>query len=335
MYPAFFVKPIKNCFTFSTGAGLTAEELKANLQMRKLLDKILENFPWWEDIHGFWRTNPSYNMVFSTADPGQDFAAEAQQYFAGEKSTMAAMTEWPLVGVGWVNLSPSNEDPGVKDNEEFKFKDTNPHDDDFQASPSPGPLSNPPTSVDDNIDPLLQSTLSSIYGTDISPITSTTSANWHQHPPSTTGVLQALTSHAHQASAGNKGKTKAMDVSATSLTVPSHAPSSSGSSVACKQAWDVNSKACARISEASDNLICQIQNSSEAKTEIKWLRLQAEVISKELKAHDKNAQCEHNLKLKITENEHVLLMQSEKTKQASERTRQLELELRLEEVRLA
>ncbi|KIK24194.1 hypothetical protein PISMIDRAFT_99112, partial [Pisolithus microcarpus 441] len=43
----------------STGAGLTAKELKEDSQLKKLLDKILENFPWWEEVHGFWRTNLS------------------------------------------------------------------------------------------------------------------------------------------------------------------------------------------------------------------------------------------------------------------------------------
>ncbi|KAI6096862.1 hypothetical protein F5141DRAFT_974374, partial [Pisolithus sp. B1] len=65
----------------STGVGLTAEEIQDNPDLKKLLDKILLNLPWWEDLHGFWHTNPSYNTMFSTADPGQDFAAEVQQHF--------------------------------------------------------------------------------------------------------------------------------------------------------------------------------------------------------------------------------------------------------------
>ncbi|KAI6006967.1 hypothetical protein EDD15DRAFT_2113800, partial [Pisolithus albus] len=101
-YPSVFIKPIKNRFQSlrknyneanktlgSTGAGLTAAELRENPEQKKLLDKITETFPWWEDLHGFWRNNPSYNTVFSTADPGQDFAAEAQQYFFEEKGTTA------------------------------------------------------------------------------------------------------------------------------------------------------------------------------------------------------------------------------------------------------
>ncbi|KAI6011486.1 hypothetical protein EDC04DRAFT_2497880, partial [Pisolithus marmoratus] len=56
----------------STGAGLTTVKLQECPEMKKLLDKIVAYFPWWEDLHGFWRINLSYNTVFSTADPGQD-----------------------------------------------------------------------------------------------------------------------------------------------------------------------------------------------------------------------------------------------------------------------
>ncbi|KAI5989734.1 hypothetical protein EDD15DRAFT_1298774 [Pisolithus albus] len=99
-FPAMFVKLIKSHFQMlcrkhneankslgSTGAGLMAEEIQDNLELKKLLDKILLNFPWWEDLHGFWHTNPSYNTVFSTGSPGQDFAVEAQQLFFQQQST--------------------------------------------------------------------------------------------------------------------------------------------------------------------------------------------------------------------------------------------------------
>ncbi|KIK22917.1 hypothetical protein PISMIDRAFT_85353, partial [Pisolithus microcarpus 441] len=96
-YPSLFIKPIKSCFQSyltshfslckkyneanktlgSTGAGLTIEELKDKPEM----NKILVNFLWWADLHSFWRTNLLYNTVFSMADPRQDFAAGAQQYF--------------------------------------------------------------------------------------------------------------------------------------------------------------------------------------------------------------------------------------------------------------
>ncbi|KAI6035954.1 hypothetical protein PISMIDRAFT_74058, partial [Pisolithus microcarpus 441] len=93
-YPSVFVKPIKSHFQLlckkyndtnktlsSSRACLTAIELRERPEMKRLLDKILDTFPWWEDLHSFWRTNLSYNTVCSTANLSQDFATEAQQYF--------------------------------------------------------------------------------------------------------------------------------------------------------------------------------------------------------------------------------------------------------------
>lgn len=52
---------------------------------KDILDQLLVTFPWWVDLHGWWRTNPAYNTSFSTADPGQDFAAEAITLFGTGK----------------------------------------------------------------------------------------------------------------------------------------------------------------------------------------------------------------------------------------------------------
>ncbi|KAG1828920.1 hypothetical protein EV424DRAFT_1306111, partial [Suillus variegatus] len=89
-HPLAFVKPIQGRFTSlrkkyneinlqlgQAGAGLSFEELNENEKTRTLLDRLLQTFPWWVDLHGWWRTNPAYNTSFSTADPGQDFSAEA------------------------------------------------------------------------------------------------------------------------------------------------------------------------------------------------------------------------------------------------------------------
>ncbi|KAG1855181.1 hypothetical protein DFJ58DRAFT_727620 [Suillus subalutaceus] len=64
-----------------TGAGLTYDELQKNLQNKMLIDSQLDKFPWWPDLHGWWRTNPAYNTVFSTADPGQNYKSAALQHF--------------------------------------------------------------------------------------------------------------------------------------------------------------------------------------------------------------------------------------------------------------
>ncbi|KAI6008005.1 hypothetical protein EDC04DRAFT_2582311, partial [Pisolithus marmoratus] len=106
---AMFIKPIKSHFqTYilllckkynkankslrSTGAGLTAAEIQENPNLKKLLGmSSAASCP--TDLHGFWHTNPLYNTVFSTADPGQDFAAEAQQHFFRSQKALAISSQ--------------------------------------------------------------------------------------------------------------------------------------------------------------------------------------------------------------------------------------------------
>jgi hypothetical protein len=83
-----------------TGAGLTYDELQKNPHTKTLIgglfscapvnytfiylfltDSQLNKFPWWPDLYGWWRTNPAYNTVFSTADSGQNYECAALQHF--------------------------------------------------------------------------------------------------------------------------------------------------------------------------------------------------------------------------------------------------------------
>ncbi|KAG2072946.1 hypothetical protein BDR04DRAFT_1116645 [Suillus decipiens] len=68
-----------------TGAGLSFEAINGNEKMKSILDWLLVAFPWWVNLHGWWRTNPTYNTLFSTADPGHDFAVEAVSHFGTGK----------------------------------------------------------------------------------------------------------------------------------------------------------------------------------------------------------------------------------------------------------
>ncbi|KAI5989605.1 hypothetical protein EDC04DRAFT_2614324 [Pisolithus marmoratus] len=52
----------------------------------------------------------------------------------------------------------------------------------------------------------------------------------------------------------------------------------------------------------------KFQDSAEANSQTKWLKIQALVVAKELKACNKNTQCKHDLKVKIMENDHELSM---------------------------
>ena len=56
------------------------------------------------------------------------------------------------------------------------------------------------------------------------------------------------------------------------------------------------------------------------------MKIEAHVFSKEIKSRDQRDQREHEMKLKMVENDHERSMASEKTKQ-------LELEIRLEEMK--
>ncbi|KIK73423.1 hypothetical protein PAXRUDRAFT_20867 [Paxillus rubicundulus Ve08.2h10] len=64
-----------------TGAGRTYEELVAEPRSRNIVESALRAFPWWRDLHGWWRTNPAYNTVYSMADGGQNHAAVALAIF--------------------------------------------------------------------------------------------------------------------------------------------------------------------------------------------------------------------------------------------------------------
>ncbi|KAG0700423.1 hypothetical protein DFH29DRAFT_774835, partial [Suillus ampliporus] len=104
-HPLAFMKPIQvatsvtmlrkkyneiNLQLGQTGARLSFEELNENEKMKTLLDCLLQTFPWWVDLHGWWRTHPAYNTSFLTADPGQDFAAEAMDVFGKGKGKETA-----------------------------------------------------------------------------------------------------------------------------------------------------------------------------------------------------------------------------------------------------
>ncbi|KAG0699263.1 hypothetical protein DFH29DRAFT_1002135 [Suillus ampliporus] len=64
-----------------SGAGMTFDDLQKDPEMKTLLDSQLAKFLWWPDLHSWWRTNPAYNTVLSSVDPGQDFESSALQYF--------------------------------------------------------------------------------------------------------------------------------------------------------------------------------------------------------------------------------------------------------------
>ncbi|KAF8142078.1 hypothetical protein EV363DRAFT_1150359, partial [Boletus edulis] len=59
-----------------TGFGLTIEQLQTSAYS-SVIAQIVVDFPWFEDLHGWWKDNPVCNRSFSTAHPEQNFAAQA------------------------------------------------------------------------------------------------------------------------------------------------------------------------------------------------------------------------------------------------------------------
>ncbi|KAG1866728.1 hypothetical protein F4604DRAFT_1928015 [Suillus subluteus] len=70
-----------NKFLKQTGARLTYNKLQKNPQIKTLIDSQLNKFPWWPDLHSWWRTNPTYNTIFLTADYGQNYESATLQHF--------------------------------------------------------------------------------------------------------------------------------------------------------------------------------------------------------------------------------------------------------------
>ncbi|KAI9459805.1 hypothetical protein HD554DRAFT_2176865 [Boletus coccyginus] len=88
------------------GVGLTVNELQSTTKTKGLLDifvhcildfsswlagEITQDFLWFSVLHGWWRSNLIYNVVYSTADPDQDFAAQAAAMFKMQ-------LDFPMVG---------------------------------------------------------------------------------------------------------------------------------------------------------------------------------------------------------------------------------------------
>jgi hypothetical protein len=50
--------------------------------LKPSLGEIRDEWPWWDDLHSFWRELPNYNPIgVQSSEPGTDHAAEAEQLF--------------------------------------------------------------------------------------------------------------------------------------------------------------------------------------------------------------------------------------------------------------
>ncbi|KAN0088664.1 hypothetical protein V8E55_005721, partial [Tylopilus felleus] len=87
--PAQFISAIEQYIKYcselavitGTGAGQTYEDLVSNNSAKNLIAEINAQFPWFNDLHGRWKNNPAYNIIYGTADPTQDFGGQAVVLF--------------------------------------------------------------------------------------------------------------------------------------------------------------------------------------------------------------------------------------------------------------
>ncbi|KAJ7659684.1 hypothetical protein DFH06DRAFT_989406, partial [Mycena polygramma] len=65
----------------ATGAGLHPDDVKEDSNIESLIGKsckIRDDWPWWDDLHAFWRELPSYNPIgVQSSEPGTDHASAA------------------------------------------------------------------------------------------------------------------------------------------------------------------------------------------------------------------------------------------------------------------
>ncbi|KAI6096467.1 hypothetical protein F5141DRAFT_1220849 [Pisolithus sp. B1] len=109
----------QNALLGQTGAGHMYEDLLSNDRTKNILAAITKDFPWWADLHGWWRTNPAYNNTFSAANVGQDFAVHAVELFKLQLTPPAMDPETHLANltVTCSSMPSGLEDGEIKDDE--------------------------------------------------------------------------------------------------------------------------------------------------------------------------------------------------------------------------
>ncbi|KAJ7030932.1 hypothetical protein C8F04DRAFT_1263430 [Mycena alexandri] len=70
----------------ATGAGLNPTSVKEGTALASLIDEVRNGFPWWDELHGFWRELANYNPVgVQSSEPGTDHASTAADLYELEQ----------------------------------------------------------------------------------------------------------------------------------------------------------------------------------------------------------------------------------------------------------
>ncbi|KAJ7233813.1 hypothetical protein C8J57DRAFT_1532137 [Mycena rebaudengoi] len=80
-----------------TGAGLKYEDITPGSDIHNKIELLKASFPWWERLHGYWRTLPNFNPFTVSSEPGQDVAAQALALLMdGRESVAPQSPPWDI-----------------------------------------------------------------------------------------------------------------------------------------------------------------------------------------------------------------------------------------------
>ncbi|KAI6111472.1 hypothetical protein EDD16DRAFT_1710516 [Pisolithus croceorrhizus] len=300
-----------------SGAGVTIEQLLEDLQKQNIYEQLQPMFPWWDNLHRWWKDNPSFNYSFSTANSGWDF--------------VAACNDWATIP------QDQGEEEGRQQDDELDFVDEE------ESEVEPGEIiQDHCTAAEDSLSQNQSPVISpSLLCVDISLSTPAT-LSCHSCLPASSkeesginGMFHTFLTHAHKVTGSKaKGKqsvSKSKVLSFLPINHPissvSHPPptnlssywsasqvSSHASSSPCKHAHDTNelTGACGGIVQQDDT------------KHFKYLTL---LSSKDLEAQESHDQCEHGLHILQEQHTHEKPM-------ANQETKNLQLKMEIEKIKL-
>ncbi|KIK32296.1 hypothetical protein CY34DRAFT_19148 [Suillus luteus UH-Slu-Lm8-n1] len=348
-HPLAFTKPIQSQFTFyfslrkkyneinmqlgQTGAGLSFEAINGNEMIKSMLG-LLVAFPWpglcSRDCESLWDRQREGKEIPPLVDDedhldvendeGGDSGPQNEELEPGQinESEVGGDDDFPMDENNVPPLPHTNNDldwPEWDENDSSGLS-SSPQLPQPQASSSNSSLvpsfQLPASTSHRPIIPLLDMNHNQMMQMDFSSDNSDASMSQ---------MMKCLTVHSRKASDTHHSGHTSSDQDSDPLSTTSNRSASR------KRPCDMAAKFNAKLNDASDSLMRHIQDSTTAKIEHKCLKIESKLAGIKLKAHLTRDKCEHVLW-------HTSIAQSYEQAMADERTRQLELEIKLEQVKL-
>ncbi|KAJ7443069.1 hypothetical protein B0H11DRAFT_2204324 [Mycena galericulata] len=133
----------------ATGAGLQPAQVIPGSKIESLLGDIRSKWPWWDDLHPFWRELPNYNPVgVQSSEPGKDHAADAESLFKASGAVDASDDEDGDDGRSATSRARDEDDRGdgreEDDGGDYQSHESEPDEDDIDALTRSSTITPPP-----------------------------------------------------------------------------------------------------------------------------------------------------------------------------------------------